>query len=566
MGIEKLILPTFNLLHFISGFFLFVLAFYSYRHKHYPTGWAMCGFFFLMGYWSFFAGLIYLVDDFETKVTLHRLRSFGPIFIPSVVLYLLLKFNQRIRLSQWVWGLVLIIPVLSFGLTFSPFFEYYNHSHELLKVWGGEILYFQDGPFFKFQNIHARLAIVFGLIVFLASPTDFRARGKFRKGLIFSAIFIPFIADSIAVFYFEELRYIQITPTVMSLTSFMMLYAVFSEHLLKEVPFARSLALDNTADIHLVFNRDFQLVDFNSSAALNLNLKDTDLFTNISDTITRFNLSGSGEVIIGQSTFEKITKNLRDVDGTVVGSHLVLHDITLQRKLHRELEEVSRVKTQLLGVMGHDLQTHLSSLSLLSEDLTKHYDKYSREDIKAHAENIFYASRNCVDFVDQMITWSKFYLVEKKLHRSDVEVNQLLTEIIDFYMPILQQRNLEIRVNNKFDGHLYTDKNMLQVILRNLLSNAVKFSYEESEIIMTVSNSSLNGISSVTFSVQDFGPGTVESELENIMSKEVQSVKGFGLFVSKEFTGYLNGVLDAQCDKGQGCTFSLTLPLVDRKS
>jgi signal transduction histidine kinase len=377
-----------------------------------------------------------------------------------------------------------------------------------------------------------------------------------RRPIFALAFFVPFLLDFIAVMYFENLRFIQVTPLLMTVTSIIFAYQISRENMLDLIPFARSLAMDSTLDLHLVFNAKEQLIDYNMQAESILQIRRGDLHKHKNEVFAKHGIEVTQHFSTQGSHYEIQTRELHLPHGQKLGPLVTLNDITLQKKIESDLRDINTVKTQLLGVLGHDLQSHLASLSLISEDLSKHADKYAPEDIKAHAEHIHHATRTCVTFVEDFLTWSKSQLGGFQIQKDQIDLENLCRKVLVFFDPLLSQRAIEIRIHNHLNTPIESDPQVLSIILRNLVSNAIKFSPEHSHVDITLRD--IEGFHEI--SIRDQGKGISPEALPLLIEASFVTSRGFGLPVSREFAARLGGELWAESKLGQGSTFGIRLP------
>jgi hypothetical protein len=164
----QLALPFLNLLHWCAAITLFTLTFYCYRHRNFPTGPALGVFFFLTGFWSFFAALIFLSSDFELKVLLNRIKLLSPPFIPLAIFWLGVSIHGKINLPRWAWAVLCIIPGIAALLTLSPFhYELFIGQYSLTPLWGYELLSFKNGPWFIVHDFQARVLVILSIFLIL---------------------------------------------------------------------------------------------------------------------------------------------------------------------------------------------------------------------------------------------------------------------------------------------------------------------------------------------------------------------------------------------------------------
>jgi len=111
-----------------------------------------------------------------------------------------------------------------------------------------------------------------------------------------------------------------------------------------------------------------------------------------------------------------------------------------------------------------------------------------------------------------------------------------------------------------------TDRVAVGAVLDNLLSNAVKYSQPGSTVLVSVI---VQG-EEVLCSVRDHGPGLSEPDQAKLFQRGVrlsaqptagEPSTGYGLAIAKDLTAALGGRLWCTSAPGDGCCFTLALPL-----
>jgi signal transduction histidine kinase len=110
------------------------------------------------------------------------------------------------------------------------------------------------------------------------------------------------------------------------------------------------------------------------------------------------------------------------------------------------------------------------------------------------------------------------------------------------------------------------DRDRIGQVLINLLTNAIKYSPQADNVLVRVAKDQRQ----VTISVQDFGMGIAKEHHEKIFERFYQvshpgqhpfSGLGIGLYLASEIIKRHAGRIWVESSKGQGATFSFTLPL-----
>lgn len=113
------------------------------------------------------------------------------------------------------------------------------------------------------------------------------------------------------------------------------------------------------------------------------------------------------------------------------------------------------------------------------------------------------------------------------------------------------------------------DPDRIRQVLLNLLSNAAQYSQDGTVIAVRVAR--VDG-AAVEVSVSDEGIGLDEHEIEQLFTKFVKIRKplwvkggtGLGLYITKGIVEAHGGRIRVEARKGEGSTFSFTLPVAPR--
>ena len=154
-----------------------------------------------------------------------------------------------------------------------------------------------------------------------------------------------------------------------------------------------------------------------------------------------------------------------------------------------------------------------------------------------------------------------------KANPSEVDINEQLDYIYNFFRPQIEEKGVRFIVNNslsKGDSMIYTDREKLYAILTNLTRNAVKFT--SSGFIEVGCNKKEDCIE---FYVKDTGIGILPEQKEVIFERFRQGNDsltsgyegaGLGLAISKAYTELLGGMIWVESVLGKGSTFFFTIP------
>lgn len=236
----------------------------------------------------------------------------------------------------------------------------------------------------------------------------------------------------------------------------------------------------------------------------------------------------------------------------------------------KALELSSQYKTEFMANMSHELRTPLNSILLLSRYLAENSEQNLTEDQKESASVIYSSGNGLLQLIDELLDLSKIEAGKMEVEYSSVEVSEVLSNMESTFIPVAQDKNLELRVVSLLpEGFaIDIDKMKLEQILKNLLSNALKFT-SKGYVKLTVSTKPHED-GQLEFVVKDTGVGIPAEKLEQVFDAFTQadgSTKrkyggtGLGLSISRQLARLLGGEIEVSSELGRGSMFTLTVPV-----
>jgi signal transduction histidine kinase len=144
-------------------------------------------------------------------------------------------------------------------------------------------------------------------------------------------------------------------------------------------------------------------------------------------------------------------------------------------------------------------------------------------------------------------------------------LSNIIQQNITLFNAQIEQKELIIENNIDLKHCVYADFNQLDLVLRNVIINAIKFSFVGGKII----TSSFMKDESCMISVQDFGTGMTQKDLNSINQGDLISSKtgtsgekgtGIGLIISRDFVIQNKGILQIKSELQKGSTIVIELP------
>lgn len=156
-------------------------------------------------------------------------------------------------------------------------------------------------------------------------------------------------------------------------------------------------------------------------------------------------------------------------------------------KLEQEIEkvkELENLRKDFVNQFTHEMKTPLGIINGYSELIEEADDE---EDIKKYLEIINRETKRINQLVQSMLSLSRLESGKVELKKIDIDLEELVTEIIDEYEVLLMKKNIKVEVKN-VSSMVYADEKMMNTVLHNFISNAIKHTYENGCIVITLDN------------------------------------------------------------------------------
>lgn len=221
----------------------------------------------------------------------------------------------------------------------------------------------------------------------------------------------------------------------------------------------------------------------------------------------------------------------------------------------RRLEELSK----LTGGLAHEIRNPLSTikvnLRLIAEEAPP-----AHQDSPRWLRKITVVQKE-TDRLGQILDDFLRYIGKPELQTNPIDVNELISEMVDFYAPQAQTNNVTIRL-----GLVETplvckiDRDMVKQLILNLFINAVQAMPSGGELIIRTRMLRKNALIEIT----DTGCGIEPDKIDKIFDAYYTSKpggSGLGLPTSRKIAQAHNGLISVNSQPGKGTSFTVSLPL-----
>lgn len=251
---------------------------------------------------------------------------------------------------------------------------------------------------------------------------------------------------------------------------------------------------------------------------------------------------------------------------------IIIRDITERKenekrliKAMREAKAANEAKNEFLATISHELRTPLNAIIGFNQCMLMGMDGSLNEAQQTSLKKIEKSSFHLLSLISDILDLAKIEARKMEVEIMPYNVVDVLVSCVDEMQSLAQQKDLDLSLS--FDKPFILvemDKVRIRQVLLNLLSNAIKFT-EKGSIKVTL----VNEPNQVRIRVTDTGIGLSQEELEKIFhpfSQADSSITrkyggtGLGLFISKQIIDLHEGSISVESQKGQGSTFTITIP------
>ena len=233
-----------------------------------------------------------------------------------------------------------------------------------------------------------------------------------------------------------------------------------------------------------------------------------------------------------------------------------------QAKLNKQLEEVSRHKSEFLANLSHELRTPLNAVLGASELLADGLFGELNEKQTEYVRDIHESGAHLLSLINDVLDLSKVEAGRLDLHLSHFDLRSLMESSCAIVRERAAIKSLKFDViPPPEDVVIEADERKVKQIVYNLLSNAVKFTPEKGRVVFRARRDG----DEVIFAVEDTGPGVAEEFRERIFEEFFQipgdqEGTGLGLALSKRLVELHGGRIWLESESSQGSRFLFAIP------
>ena len=530
--------------------------------------------------------LTYIMEITQTelaeKIFWAKLEFLGISFVAIGMFIFAMYFSGRGAWLNYPRAILLLTPAfLGFILALT------NESHH--QIWT-DIRFTNGLPFGPLDLTHGLgffLLTAYLYVLLLLTTISFLQVAIRRQGLysyqariMLAGMFFPWAANLVYIGGLSPFPTVDLTPLALTFANVAISISFLRYRFMDIQPVAHSSVFNAIEDGVIVLDYKERIADINPVGTFIFQDKGNLLGREIGSLFPSWNEwkseNPAGEVKqevalelgADKLTFSLRTTSLSDRNGKRTGRVLLISDITEIKRAQEQSMEASRLKTQLLASVGHDLRAPLSAIVGYAEMMHDgSLGKVTADQEKASAE-ILDSANQLLSFINNLVGQAQIETGKVVLREFPFDVGEIigpLMSTLNFHAHkkgLLFTQHIDPGLPLKIIG----DQFWLRQIVLNLVNNAVKFTEKGTVAVRFLRH----GENCWAIQVTDTGIGIpvearkrVFEAFEQVKNPEMLKQSGFGLGLSivAQLASIMNGTIELESEINRGSKFMVVLPL-----
>ncbi len=235
-------------------------------------------------------------------------------------------------------------------------------------------------------------------------------------------------------------------------------------------------------------------------------------------------------------------------------------------KSFEKLAEASKMKSEFINIVSHQLRSPLTNLKWGIEFLTSDEFRMPREKKEEYYGSLRENTSRMVELVDDLLIVSRIERGSLPVRKERFSLENMTKDLIERFKLVAEASNVKIKYHSSDDvPDVYADPSQIKIVVENLIDNAVRYSDGKGYVDIWLEEKK----KALLFKIKDTGVGIPESDQKHIFEKFFRARNisrkdtrgsGLGLFVCKSIIERAGGKIWLESKLGKGTAFYFTLP------
>lgn len=224
-----------------------------------------------------------------------------------------------------------------------------------------------------------------------------------------------------------------------------------------------------------------------------------------------------------------------------------------------ELNSVETLRTDFISNVSHELKTPLAVIQNYATILQS--SNLSEDDKLNYLKQIINQITNLSTLITNILKLNKLENQKIYTNVSEINISELVCECMIVFEQSWEEKQLQIATEISEDIIIFTEPELLKLVINNLISNAIKFTEKGGKISIKVEGNNKN---IAIISIKDTGCGMDSMTGNHIFEKFYQGEtshsgqgNGLGLALVKRIVDILGYEINVESEVGIGSTFTI---------
>ena len=238
------------------------------------------------------------------------------------------------------------------------------------------------------------------------------------------------------------------------------------------------------------------------------------------------------------------------------------------------LAEVSRLKSEFVSIVSHQLRTPLSNMKWIADLLVS---ERSNEDRKEYFLMLKENASRMQELINDLLTVSRIEEGGLVTKREEFSFSNTVKEVAVNFQPMMQAMNIVLDIQDESKSRkVFADPSQIQQVVSNLFNNAIKYTGKTKTAVLeekgkkhVITIHMEDKGKNLRFEIKDTGVGIPREDQKyifekffrsgNVLRHETQG-SGLGLYIAKAIIKRSKGEIGFESKEHKGSTFWFTLP------